>query len=103
MYTTLQEAKRHLNLTDDIFTEDDGYILDLIRTAEEAVSLRLNRPLASCIDRSTGKLMPSVSHAVLLLIGTWYSQREATSPQQVKAVPLAFDFLADLNRRHVVK
>lgn len=99
MYITLKEARRHLNL-DDYFHEDDGYILSLIEACEDAVAKRLNRPLARCVRPETGELEGSVRQSVLLLIGTYYNQREATSPQQVREVPLAFDFLADLNQRY---
>jgi len=37
MFTTLEKAKKHLNI-DDTFTGDDGYIMDLITVAEDAVS-----------------------------------------------------------------
>lgn len=101
MYITLSEAKKHLNL-DEFFTDDDRYVLSLIEVAEDAVAGRINRPLASCVDPKTGYLFPSVSHAIKLLIGTYYSQREATAPQQIKEVPVAFDFLSDLNRRYTI-
>lgn len=102
MYVTLPEAKRHLNLTDDFYNDDDGYILSLISVAEDAVAKRINKPLYKCVDKDSGELFPSVRQSVLLLIGTLYNQREATSPQSVKAVPLAFDFLADLDRKYGV-
>lgn len=99
MYITLEEARRHLNL-DDHFHEDDEYIRSLIEVSEEAVARRIDRPLKDCVDEDTGKLRASVRHGVLLLLGTYYNQREATSPQQIREVPLAFDFLADLNKRY---
>ena len=36
MYLTVEDAKRHLNI-DATFTDDDGYISDLIDVAEDAV------------------------------------------------------------------
>ena len=99
MYITLSEARKHLNI-DDFFHDDDKYIISLIEVSEDAVAKRLNRSLRECLDPATGELEPSVRHSVLLLVGTYYSQREATSPQAIREVPLAFDFLADLNRRY---
>lgn len=101
MYITLQEARKHLNL-DDYFHEDDSYILELIKVSEAIVAKRIDRKLFDCIDPSTGELEPEVAHAVKLLIGTYYNQREATTPQNVKEVPLAFEYLADLNRRYTI-
>ena len=37
MFTTLEKAKKHLNI-DDSFTGDDAYISYLIDVAEDAVS-----------------------------------------------------------------
>lgn len=101
MYITLKEARKHLNL-DDYFKEDDGYILNLIETAEEATSARLNRDLRELVDPKTGELSRVVRQMVLLLVGTWYSQREAAGTQSVRAYPLAFDFLGDMYRKHVI-
>lgn len=98
MYITLKEARKHLNL-DDFFHEDDELITEMIRQAEEATALRVNRPLHQLVDPDSGCLSPSVKAAVLLLVGTLYSNREATSPQQVQEIPLGFSFLADLNRK----
>lgn len=103
MFITLKEAKKHLNLDEEYFAEDDEYILSLIGVAEDAVSKRIDRRLSECIDPDTGELEASIRQAILLLIGTFYSQREATTPQSVKTVPLAFDFLADLNRHYSIR
>lgn len=102
MYITLKEAREHLNITDEFFTDDDRYILSLIAVAEDAVEKRLDRSLGDCVDSRTGELAPAVRQSVLLLIGTFYNQREATSVQNVKEVPLTFGFLSDLYRKHSV-
>lgn len=101
MFITLSEARKHLNL-EGFFQEDDQYILNLIEVCEEAVAHRINKPLSACVDPRSGDLVPTVRQAVLLLIGTYYNQREATTPQQIREVPLAFDFLADLNKKYTL-
>ena len=98
MYVTLEEARKHLQL-DDYFREDDSLLISLIRAAEDAVAKRISQPLRHVEDPVTGELAPSVKQAILLLVGTFYNQREATTAQNVRATPLAFDFLADLNRK----
>ncbi len=98
MYVLLEEAKRHLNL-DAWFDEDDNYIMELIKASENIVEKRIGKPLNKCIDKN-GELEPSVKHSILLLVGTYYNQREATSPTNISKVPYTFDFLADLNKKY---
>lgn len=102
MYITLSEARRHLNI-DDFFHEDDTYITDLIKVAEDATEKRLNRPLPSLVDSRTGELSASVRQAILLLIGSLYNQREATSEKPVKEAELSFSFLTALDRKYVIE
>lgn len=101
MYITLSEAKRHLNLTDEWFKEDDAYILELIRVVEDVVEKRIGKPLNKCLGKDGG-LEPSVKHSILVLIATYYNQREATSPSSISKVPYTFDFLADLNKQYFI-
>lgn len=99
MYITLTEARKHLNITDEWFKEDDEYIKELIGVAEDAVEKRIGKKLSKCIDNDGG-LEASVKHSILVLIATYYNQREATSPSTISKVPYTFDFLADLNKRY---
>lgn len=98
MYTTLKEARKHLQL-DDFFHEDDEYIVSLIRAAEDATEKRLGCTLASILDPKTGELPGSIKESILLLTGSFYNQREATTPQTIRETPLAFEFLTDLYRK----
>ena len=100
MYIQLIEAKKHLNL-DDFFNEDDEYINSLIDVAEDAISKELGKPLKDCLGKDGG-LQPSVKHSILLLIGTYYSQREATTPTKVEKVPYTWDYLNSLNKRYFI-
>lgn len=100
MYITIDNARKHLNI-DSFYHEDDEYILDLIKVAEDATEKRIGKKLSDCIDK-TGDLIPSIKHTILLLIGTLYQQREATSPSTITTVPYTFDFLSSLNQRYVI-
>lgn len=100
MYINISTAKKHLNI-DEWFNEDNDYILNLIKVAEDATEKRIGKKLSECIDNS-GELMPSVQQTILLLLGTLYSQREATTPNKISTVPYTFDFLASLNQRYVI-
>lgn len=101
MYVTLKEARAHLQL-DDYFHDDDALIEQYVRAAENALEKRVNRPLSDLIDRRTGELQASTKEAVLLLVGHFYNQREATTVQNLRAAPLAWDFLADLDRKTAI-
>lgn len=98
MYITLIEAKKHLNI-DDFFEDDDNYILGLIKVSEDIVSKRIDKPLINCVT-SDGELEASVKHAILLMVGTLYNNREATTPLNIKEVPYSFEYLADLNKHY---
>ena len=81
MYVKLEEAKKHL-LLDDSFKDDDLYILGLIDVAEDAVARNLNLKLDElAVD---GEFTPpAVIHAILLLIGNLYANREPVSYSSV--------------------
>lgn len=97
MYITLTEAKNHINVDFD-FHEDDNYIMGLIKAAEEAVSLRIDRKLSdTLIDE---QLPDSIRHAVLLLMANWYANREPIALTSANPMPYTFDFLADLNKHY---
>lgn len=100
MYITLSEAKKHLNI-EDWFTEDDKYILQLISVSEDVVEKRIGKPLHKCIDKD-GYLEPSIKHSILLLLGTYYMNRESTAPNNVKPIPYTFEYLADLNKQYFI-
>lgn len=100
MYILLEEAKKHLNI-DEFYKEDDAYIIELIKASEDIVSKRIDKNLNDCI-KNDGELESSVKHSILLMIGTLYNNREATTPLSIKEVPYSFEYLADLNKRYKV-
>lgn len=96
---TLNEVKKHLNI-DESFTEDDNYITDLIKVAEDAVAKNENIALNNMIE--DGELPPSVKHSILLLVGNLYNNREATSYSVPSEVPYTYKYLINLNRNFTV-
>lgn len=102
MYITLKEARKHLNIDDDFFTEDDGYILALIEAAENAVAFDIDRRLSDCIDSRTGTLFPSLRQAILMLIGSAYNFRESITVQNIKSVPV-YDLLLTPYRKYSIR
>lgn len=92
MYIDTVILKKHLNIDED-YIEDDEYIKALTLAAENAVENHIARPLTEIIDSSTGKLPPSVNHAILLLVGHWYANRESVSFAQGQTIPLSYEYL----------
>lgn len=68
--------KNHLNVD---FTEDDSYITALADAAEDYVEIYTNRPISEFLDESGEKFRPAIQHAVNLLVGEWYANREAVT------------------------
>lgn len=100
MIVSIDKVRSHLNL-DDFFHDDDEYIVSLIAAAESATAKRLNvKSLSDMINKRTGSIPDDVIHSVLLLIGNWYSNREATTGQNANELPFGYNFLADLNKNY---
>lgn len=97
MFVSLEEAKQHLNV-DQYFHDDDNYIISLIKVAEDAVSKRIDRKLECCLV--DGELPDSIRHAILLLVGNWYQNREPISFTGANELPMSFQWLCDLNKHY---
>lgn len=90
-YLTLDDIKKHLNL-DDWFTDDDSYLEGLAEAAKVAVEQHLGYSFEE-LEYDYGLVPKSVIHAMLLMIGNWYNNREALSTLTLKEVPLAYQYL----------
>ena len=99
MFVTLDIAKKHLNI-DKSFTDDDAYILSLVKVAEDAVAKNCNKALQEMMVG--GELPPSIIHSILLLVGNLYNNREATTYSTISEVPYGFKYLVNLNRKFSV-
>lgn len=97
MYITIEQAKKHLNI-DDEFILDDLYILDLISVAEDAISGHLNIALDEL--EAGGQLPPAIIHAMLLMIGNLYANREPISYGIMAKVPLSYEYLLGLYKKY---
>lgn len=76
MEITLDEIKAHLNIEKDWHGED-SYLQSLIGAAKQVVEMHI------CDDidgKSEGQL--PLAHAIKLLVGTWYMNRESLSNLQ---------------------
>ncbi len=100
MYITLETAKKHL-LVDNAFTDDDAYITTLIQVSEDSVSKHLDIALDELEDEG-GNLPPSVTHAILLMIGNLYQNREPVTFGQVNKIPYTMEYLIGLNKHYSI-
>ena len=100
MYLTIDDVKKHLYIDHD---DDNRYIADLITVAEDAVKTDLNLDSLCEIEDETGMLPASVIQAMLLLIGTLYSNRESVTYGTPHTVPHSYEYLLDLNRQYIKK
>lgn len=82
---SLELFKRHVRADD--FSDDDGYLLHLLDTAEEWVSRETGRPLPELLEEGGGSLPLPLCQAVMLMAGHWYNQREGVSSGQMREVP----------------
>lgn len=74
----LAEAKAHLRINTD---SEDGVIQGLIDAATDHLQ-------SIDVDVSAVPLPPALHHAILLLVGHYYENREAVSDQPVHVLPL---------------
>lgn len=98
MYITLEEIKKHLNI-DSNFTDDDNYLLSLEKVAEDSVSKHIDNDLIN-LENENGEIPNALKHALLLMIGTFYSKRESVSFASVTEVPLAYEYLLSLYKNY---
>lgn len=97
--TALSLLKSHVRADD--FAEDDAYLQHLLDTAEQHVADSTNRSLADLVELGGGELPYSITHAVLLLAGHWYNQREAVAGVAMAEVPYTLQALIKPYRRLV--
>lgn len=74
MELTLSYAKEHLNLPDD-FHDDDNYITELIGVVTAYTTTYLD--LTNSEDSQKVMQMPQVVHAMVMMLGTLYNNRES--------------------------
>lgn len=88
---TLAEVKAHLRIIDNA---EDAYITGLATAAEDHVS-SIGVALAAPVPAA-------VKHAILLLAGHFYNNREATAERGTIVLPLGVSMLIEPYRSHSV-
>jgi len=95
MYITIQQAKKHLNLEAE-FEDDDVYLSSLIEVAEAVVENHIHQKLTD-VAIANGDVLPKpLAHAMLLMLGNFYSNREIVSfASKTSAIPYNYQYLLD--------
>lgn len=88
-YVTLEALKQHLRVE---YTADDTYLTTLIGVAEAAIGNELGKPLADFVDDNNTLPTPLV-HAIKLLAGDLYNNRESVAFATPHEVPRTLDYL----------
>lgn len=95
-YLNLELIKNHLNLQN--FSDDDKYLQHLGSAVEFVVERDLDKKLTTIAQENGGELPPSLLHAMLLLLGTYYANRENISYASCVEVPKTYQYICDLYR-----
>ena len=99
-YVDLELVKRHLNL-ESSFTEDDSYLESLIEAGEENVAKDLCVTVKELETIGGGSRIPApLRHAILLTIGTFYSNRESVTSANLQELPRGVKYLTELYRNY---
>lgn len=98
MYLQLYQIKKHLNIDED-FHSDDEYLVELAQAAQNVVEVHLDRPLDSLVNEE-GYIPSSLTQAMLLLIGTWYANRESVSFSSTYVLPHSYDYIIALYKNY---
>lgn len=95
-YLNLELIKNHLNLQN--FSDDDKYLQHLGSAVEFVVERDLDKKLSKIAEENGGEFPPSLLHAMLLLLGTYYANRENISYASCVEVPKTYAYICDLYR-----
>ena len=91
--------KQHVRADD--FSDDDQYLAHLLEAAEQYVTTATNRNSDELLEMGGGSLPATLQHAVLMIAGHWYNQREAVSSVQMAEVPYTLQALIKPYRKLV--
>lgn len=93
-YLTLDDAKRHLNVE---HSEDDAFIESLIDSAEDYLGGLLNRDITE-LEREDKSLPPALLHALRIIVGRFYADREGYRMGRVSDVSFTIGSLIGIYR-----
>lgn len=83
--------KKHVRADD--FDDDDPYLEHLLDTAVQTVITATRRSERELTEDNGGEFPRPLVHAVLMLAGHWYNQREAVGYTHMQEVPYSMQAL----------
>lgn len=92
----LLDIKKHLNI-EESFTDDDKYLEQLIDVAYSALSLHLDLTIEEVAQEAP------LNHAVKLLVGNLYMNREPVTFNTTVTIPYTLDYLIAPYKNYTVK
>ena len=99
MFVTLDRIKKHLNI-DEYYKEDDWFLISLYQVAEKVVERHTDSKLSEIAKTNGGELPPPLVHAMLLLIGDYYKNRESVSFTSATSIPFSYDYILSLFKNY---
>lgn len=98
-YLELGLIKKHLNMNDD-YTAEDDYLTMLGGAVEEVVAKHIDDDLETLAKNNNDQLPLPLVQACLLLLGTYYSNRENVAFTGCNEIPMSFTYLLDLYKNY---
>lgn len=92
---TLEELRQQCRIEDD---SGDTLLTLYAEAARGAAERFLNRPLVTEGEDISGDalpLTPDIKLALMMMVGHWYANREAVSPEQLTPVPFSYRALLE--------
>jgi hypothetical protein len=99
MYIQLYQIKKHLNIDDDFYA-DDEYLIDLALVAETVVQKHIDDNLSELCAENGGELPSPLQHAMLLMIGNLYANREPIAFASNSELALSYSYILDLYKNY---
>ena len=98
-YLDLNLIKKHLNMNAD-YTAEDDYLTMLGGAVEEVIAKHIDDDLSTLAKNNNDQLPLPLVQACLLLLGTYYSNRENVAFTTTNEVPMSFTYLLDLYKNY---
>lgn len=98
-YLKLELIKKHLNM-DESFHDDDSYLEALGDVVEEVTEKHIDVSLKKLTADNNGKIPTPLIQAMLLLCGSYYSNRENVAFASSAEIPLSYSYLLSLYQNY---
>jgi uncharacterized phage protein (predicted DNA packaging) len=89
-YVTVDQCKAQSTIP---FADDDELIGELINAAQERVEKDIQQPLTACLESDGTTLAYPLQRAIIIMVATLYSNREAVAYSQPYNVQYSYGWL----------